>query len=346
MALVAGWCVACSKSTLIAHCMCDMLLHHQFHATGGGQAFSDGFGPGDTIGCGVDYSELIDGSRGARLFYTRNGTFIGYAFDNLPVESGLHPCVGIDSMDTVTFNFGASPFVFDLKAFSHRLWYRVHFHINAAMKCDRTTPGGGALSIAQPKAVSSLGARRAMSPPAGGAANVAAYDSTDPDGGADSEGKHDHDQSEDGSSLTGGGGTGHESDTAIAAFHDRHAAMLCTQQRRIVRQQSKESTKASTAAVSSVDVPRSTPSDSADDGESAGHSTTPWRPHRLSWVTKPAQKQLPIQLAILQLLWGNTQVRHCDSDVVMHAISVGSGREGSPHMCAAQPSCYDQSLHV
>lgn len=249
-------------------------------------------------------------------------------------------------MDTVTFNFGASPFVFDLKAFSHKLWYRVHFHINAAMKCDRAAPGGGALPIAQPKAVSSLGARRAMSPPPGGAANVASYDSTDPEGDADSEGKHDHDQSEDGSSLAGGGGAGLESDTAIAAFHDRHAAMLCAQQRRIMREQSKESANTAGAAVSSADVPGSMPSDSADDGDSAGQSTTPWRPHRLSWVTKPAQKQLPIQLAILQLLWGNTQVRYCYSNIVMHAITGGSRREGWVHTCAAQPSYNGQLFHV
>lgn len=68
------------------------------------------FGVGDVIGCGVDYHRRA-------IFYTRNGTFVDYAF-TLP-ESYLHcnlfPVVGIDSNCLIQCNFGMEyPFLFHL----------------------------------------------------------------------------------------------------------------------------------------------------------------------------------------------------------------------------------------
>ncbi|KAL3808709.1 hypothetical protein ACHAXA_003788 [Cyclostephanos tholiformis] len=69
------------------------------------------YGPGDVVGCGLDY-EL------RRIFFTKNGWFLGYEFDKVGkdvVESGLFPTVGVDSECPIFVNFGERPFYFDLK---------------------------------------------------------------------------------------------------------------------------------------------------------------------------------------------------------------------------------------
>jgi hypothetical protein len=70
------------------------------------------FGAGDVVGCGIDY---LAGA----IFYTLNGQFMGYAFENLPSESlqqDWYPTVGLDNTNwPVQCNFGCEqPFVFDL----------------------------------------------------------------------------------------------------------------------------------------------------------------------------------------------------------------------------------------
>lgn len=62
---------------------------NKFHRSGRGQRFGPRFGAGDTIGCGLDFSDLLMGSPeptgsaaaarlpAAKLFYTRNGEMIG-----------------------------------------------------------------------------------------------------------------------------------------------------------------------------------------------------------------------------------------------------------------------------
>jgi hypothetical protein len=71
------------------------------------------FGAGDVVGCGIDY---LAGA----IFFTLNGQFMGYAFENLSLESlqqhEYYPTVGLLNTNwPVQCNFGCEqPFVFDL----------------------------------------------------------------------------------------------------------------------------------------------------------------------------------------------------------------------------------------
>ena len=111
-----------------------------FHSDDGGTYHGRGdmlrrygptYGPGDTVGCGLDYITR-------RIFFVKNGVFLGYAFGNRHddfgrnsdhisasgrlskaiVNSGLYPTVGIDSKCPIAVNFGERPFRFDLKCFA------------------------------------------------------------------------------------------------------------------------------------------------------------------------------------------------------------------------------------
>ena len=69
------------------------------------------YGPGDVVGCGLQYTSR-------RIFFTKNGRFLGYEFDKVGedvVVSGLYPTVGIDTKCPLLVNFGEHPFHFDFK---------------------------------------------------------------------------------------------------------------------------------------------------------------------------------------------------------------------------------------
>ena len=70
------------------------------------------FGPGDTVGCGIDY--VAQG-----IFYTLNGKFLGYAWKGLGLtliqNQDWYPVVGIDTNSPINVNFGTKPFQFDLE---------------------------------------------------------------------------------------------------------------------------------------------------------------------------------------------------------------------------------------
>eukprot|EP00549_Striatella_unipunctata_P004853 CAMPEP_0118725268 /NCGR_PEP_ID=MMETSP0800-20121206/33048_1 /TAXON_ID=210618 ORGANISM="Striatella unipunctata, Strain CCMP2910" /NCGR_SAMPLE_ID=MMETSP0800 /ASSEMBLY_ACC=CAM_ASM_000638 /LENGTH=264 /DNA_ID=CAMNT_0006633953 /DNA_START=253 /DNA_END=1044 /DNA_ORIENTATION=+ len=78
-----------------------------FHGFGDGTAF-EGFptyGPGDTVGCGVDY-------RNAAIFFTLNGTFLGHVW-KVSTRQDFFPIVGTDAGCPISCNFGQEGFLFD-----------------------------------------------------------------------------------------------------------------------------------------------------------------------------------------------------------------------------------------
>jgi len=110
-----------------------------FHGQGDMLSQSSPFGPGDIVGCGLEYSTR-------RIFFVKNGKFLGYALgrddngrDGVTlgkeiVESGLFPTVGVDTDCPIFTNFGESPFKFDLKGFSSSAYSESHV---AARLCRR-----------------------------------------------------------------------------------------------------------------------------------------------------------------------------------------------------------------
>jgi len=87
-----------------------------FHSSGGMlKPYGPKFGPGDTIGCGIDYISKS-------IFYTLNGEFLGNAFGNIDkniLQTDLYPVVGLDSNSPIHLNFGTDKeaFQFDLSDF-------------------------------------------------------------------------------------------------------------------------------------------------------------------------------------------------------------------------------------
>ncbi|KAJ2892093.1 hypothetical protein GGI21_005688, partial [Coemansia aciculifera] len=81
---------------------------NSFSGDGRGSKYGPGFTTGDTVGCGVDFTKR-------RIFFTRNGFFLGYVFDRIDTSKDLFPCVGMRTLgEHVKANFGRKPFVFDI----------------------------------------------------------------------------------------------------------------------------------------------------------------------------------------------------------------------------------------
>ncbi|GAA6010616.1 hypothetical protein JCM10207_007767 [Rhodosporidiobolus poonsookiae] len=103
-----------------------------FCCQGTGEVYGPTFATGDVVGCGIDWTGAgpprgerermggkgrdggkFDGGKG-RVFFTKNGEFLGYAFCNLAGK--LYPTVGLRTPnERVRANFGADPFRFDIE---------------------------------------------------------------------------------------------------------------------------------------------------------------------------------------------------------------------------------------
>jgi hypothetical protein len=112
-----------------------------FHSSGGMlEQFGPKFGPGDTIGCGIDYI-----SKG--IFYTLNGEFLGYAWERISdeiLQKDLFPVVGIDTNSPIHMNFGSvdsGPFQFNLSNFikKHEKQISLMYSLDAFCGLDNTS---------------------------------------------------------------------------------------------------------------------------------------------------------------------------------------------------------------
>jgi hypothetical protein len=82
-----------------------------FHGNGRKfDGYGSPFGRDDIIGCGIDF---INKS----IFYTLNGNFLGIAFQDVDTTIPYHATVGIDASVEVIFNFGKTPFEFNLMSY-------------------------------------------------------------------------------------------------------------------------------------------------------------------------------------------------------------------------------------
>jgi hypothetical protein len=99
-----------------------------FHGSGQGadEYVEGGFGVGDIVGCGMDYTT-------GDVFFTKNGRHLGVAFHTGKEEGDEHACfgagmprtlyalIGLDATYDVTINFGdAFPFAFDVIEYERR----------------------------------------------------------------------------------------------------------------------------------------------------------------------------------------------------------------------------------
>ncbi|KAG8812634.1 hypothetical protein FRC17_001927 [Serendipita sp. 399] len=101
-----------------------------------GAEFGPRFGTGDTIGCGINFLDH-------NAFYTKNGTWIGTVFSDLP-DRDVYPALGLrTSNEHVQANFGGSPFLFDIDAYVAQVklkaWKDVQNHTLVRSRID---PGG------------------------------------------------------------------------------------------------------------------------------------------------------------------------------------------------------------
>jgi hypothetical protein len=81
---------------------------HAFHGHGAsGRPFGHTYGSGDVIGCGMS---LVS----KRVFFSKNGMYLGAPFVAKVNLMPLHPLVGLDSPAPIHFNLGDWPFHLDL----------------------------------------------------------------------------------------------------------------------------------------------------------------------------------------------------------------------------------------
>ncbi|KAH9855764.1 SPRY-domain-containing protein [Lenzites betulinus] len=76
-----------------------------------GISYGPTFDSGDVIGCGVDFSQN-------RVFYTKNGSFLGMVFENVGKATEIYPCIGMrQTNESIRANFGSAPFRFAIEEY-------------------------------------------------------------------------------------------------------------------------------------------------------------------------------------------------------------------------------------
>ena len=79
-----------------------------FREHGYGDPYGPKFGINDVIGCGLNLKNQT-------CFFTKNGTFLGTAFKNMP-DINLYPTIGLHSEgEKVEVNLGQNPFMYNIK---------------------------------------------------------------------------------------------------------------------------------------------------------------------------------------------------------------------------------------
>mmetsp|Transcript_99142 Transcript_99142/g.265090 ORF Transcript_99142/g.265090 Transcript_99142/m.265090 type:complete len:363 (+) Transcript_99142:308-1396(+) len=107
----------------------------KFTGSARGEQYGQTYGRGDVVGCGV---HNIKGY----IFFTKNGSSFGKATDVSPAIEQF-PTVGLHAAgEKIMFNFGASPFVFDLDAFIDK-----ELAEERAKIAQQEIPRGAALAI-------------------------------------------------------------------------------------------------------------------------------------------------------------------------------------------------------
>ncbi|GAB7356069.1 hypothetical protein MBLNU459_g6685t1 [Dothideomycetes sp. NU459] len=95
-----------------------------FACTASGKTYGPKFSAFDIIGCGVDFSQ-------GSAFFTKNGVFLGDAFQNIRTDRPLYPSVGVKKPgEHLRVNFGHTPFVFDINGLMQNERAKVKAEIN------------------------------------------------------------------------------------------------------------------------------------------------------------------------------------------------------------------------
>ncbi|KZW01983.1 SPRY-domain-containing protein [Exidia glandulosa HHB12029] len=107
-----------------------------------GTQYGPTFTTGDRVGCGIDFAQ-------GRAFFTKNGRFIDYVFQDLEGGPGreLYPSVGLRSTEeSIRANFGQEPFQFDIVSHVQQQRNATWARIQATpFKWD--TPLGGTFTV-------------------------------------------------------------------------------------------------------------------------------------------------------------------------------------------------------
>ncbi|KAI8060754.1 hypothetical protein BC940DRAFT_350428 [Gongronella butleri] len=102
---------------------------HAFAGSGTGRNFGPSFTTNDVIGCGIDFTNQTG-------FYTKNGTMIGVAFENISTSETFYPVVGLRTPgEAVLANFGDEPFLFDIDQFVKQKQADMMDQVNQTRAC-------------------------------------------------------------------------------------------------------------------------------------------------------------------------------------------------------------------